>query len=140
MPTMQELTAQPNLPGMVSKIIPAIPGVVRAFHVFTPALMHRMKNPNVTLPVMALRSSIQNFEAMMMYQQIEALGPSVMREMFDKPLPGTGGRGLAIMFTEFPIRVWYSEHFQSKPIATHDGRTPDEILQDVLEMYTEVEF
>lgn len=116
---------------LVSSIIDAIPGVRRAYHVFTPALQFRLENSNVTLPVMALRSSKQNFEAMLLYHRIEALGPSSMDPLFDSPLPGTGGRGVAICFTEFALRVWYPEGQKPTLIETPDGKHPKDILEEV---------
>lgn len=122
---------------LVSEIIEAAPGVRRAVHVFTPALMHRLANKGSTLPVMALRSSRHDFGKMKLYQRIEMMGPSSLDPLFDKPLPGTGGRGVAIMFTEFPLRVWYYEGEAPAVIDTNDKRKPDEILADVLAKYPE---
>jgi hypothetical protein len=116
---------------LVSEIIEAHPGVKRAFHVFTPALQYRLENNASGLPVMALRSSIHNFSKMKLYVRIECLGPSSLDPLFDSPLPGTGGRGVAIMFTEFPLRVWYPEGQKPTVIDTPDGRNPKEILEEV---------
>jgi len=116
---------------LVSEVIDAIPGVKRAFHVFTPALQYRLENSGSKLPVMALRSSLHNYEKMKLYVRIEALGPSSLEPLFGNPLPGTGGRGVAIMFTEFPLRVWYPEGQKPVVINTPDGRNPKEILEEV---------
>jgi len=116
---------------LVSEIIEAVPGVKRAFHVFTPALQYRLENSASQLPVMALRSSIHNYSKMKLYTRIEAMGPSSLDPLFDNPLPGTGGRGVAIMFTEFPLRVWYPEGQRPAAIDTPDGRNPKEILEEV---------
>lgn len=120
---------------LVSEVIDAVPGVRRAIHVFTPALQWRLENSNTDLPVMALRSSIHNYEMIRLYSRIEMLGPSSLDPLFDKPLPGTGGRGVAIMFTEFPIRVWYPEGHRPPAIKTPDGRNPKDILTEVLLKY-----
>lgn len=106
---------------MVSEVIDAIPGVKRAFHVFTPALQYRLENSGSKLPVMALRSSLHNYGKMKLYTRIECLGPSSLDPLFDAPLPGTGGRGVAIMFTDFPLRVWYPEGQKPQVIETPDG-------------------
>lgn len=116
---------------LVSEIIEAKPGVRRAFHVFTPALQLRLQDETKPLPVMALRSSKNNFEIMYLYERIECMGPASMDPLFDNPLPGTGGRGVAICFTEFPLRVWYPEGRKPSPIETPDTRTPTEVLEDV---------
>jgi len=116
---------------LVSEIIDAQPGVTRALHVFTPALQYRLENNASTLPVMALRSSIHNYGKMKLFARIECLGPSSIDPLFDKPLPGTGGRGVAIMFTAFALRVWYPEGQKPPAVDTPDGRNPKEILEEV---------
>ena len=120
---------------LVSEIIEARPGVKRAFHVFTPALQHRLENSDSNLPVMALRSSNHNYTKMLLYHRIEAHGPSSLAPMFDKPLSGTGGRGVAIMFTEFPLRVWHPEGQKPEVVNTPDGRNPKDILDEVRMKY-----
>lgn len=120
---------------LVAEIIEASPGVRRAYHVFTPALQHRLANNASDVPVMALRSSVSGYEKMKLYHKIEALGPSVMEQLFDNPLPGTGGRGVAICFTEFPLRVWYPEGQRPPVIETTDDRNPADILKEVLTKY-----
>jgi hypothetical protein len=124
---------------LVSEIIDALPGVKRAFHVFTPALQYRLENKGVSaLPVMALRSSNHGYTKMRLYHRIEALGPSSLDPLFDAPLPGTGGRGVAIMFTDFAVRVWYPEGQKPATIDTPDGRNPKEILEEVKLKYEAV--
>jgi hypothetical protein len=121
---------------LVSEVIDAVPGVKRAIHVLTPALQHRLENNTSELPVMALRSSIHNYGRFKLYHRIECLGPSSMDPLFDSPLPGTGGRGVAILFTEFPIRVWYPEGQRPTAIDTPDGRNPKDILEEVKLKYS----
>lgn len=116
---------------LVSEIIDAVPGVKRAIHVLTPALQYRLENNASELPVMALRSSIHNYSKLKLYTRIECLGPSSMDPLFDKPLPGTGGRGVAILFTEFAIRVWYPDGQRPSAIETPDGRSPKDVLEEV---------
>ena len=92
---------------MESAILP--PGTMRAIHVYVPALTERMKEPwkpNTGSPVMAVRSSLYNYEKMRLYRMVEILGPSELVEM-ESPLPGTNGRGVAILFTNQPVRVWF---------------------------------
>lgn len=125
---------------LVSEIIDAKPGVKRAIHVFTPALQHRLATKGSTLPVMALRSSLHDYSKFKLYQRIELLGPSSMDPLFDKPLPGTGGRGVAILFTEFAIRVWRYEDETPAVIDSADTRKPDEVLADVLKKYERHDF
>lgn len=126
---------------LVSEIIDATPGVRRAYHVFTPALQFRLENKTTSqLPVMALRSSLHNFSKMKLFVRIEALGPSSMDPLFDSPLPGTGGRGVAICFTDFALRVWYPEGARPVPIDTPDGRDPKDILEEVKMKYELINF
>ena len=125
---------------LVSEIIEAVPGVKRAYHVFTPALTYRLKNRDSNLPVAALRSSLHGYTKMKLYQRIEALGPSSLDPLFDNPLPGTNGRGVMIQFTEFPLRVWYAEGQPPTVIDTPEGRSPDDILDEVLKRYEVLTF
>jgi hypothetical protein len=124
---------------LVSKIVKPKAGENFAFHVFTPALQYRASNPKCNMPVMALRSSLTNFEEMVLYHQIDVLGPSSLKPLFDQPLPGTGGRGVAIMFTASPMEVWYPKGRASRKIKTFDGREPQIILADVIKKYVERE-
>ena len=116
---------------IVSEVIDAVPGVRRAIHVFTPALQYRLQKNDSALPVMALRSSLHGYTKMMLFHRIECLGPSSLDPLFDTPLPGTGGRGVAIMFTDFAVRVWYPENQRPVAIDTPDDRTPADIFEDV---------
>jgi hypothetical protein len=132
---------------LVSEIIDAVPGVRRAIHVFTPGLLFRLENKNAVsaqLPVQVLRSSTHNYSKMRLYHKIEMLGPSSMDELFDNPLPGTGGRGVSICFTDFAVRVWYPEGQKPLTIDTPDGRDPKDILEEVklkyLLAYDDVDF
>lgn len=110
-----------------------------AFHVFTPALLHRLNedaDPPLDLPVMALRSSKQNYNTMLLFDRIEVQGPSQLEPLFDNPLPGTGGRGVAIMFTKSILHC----SFRGNPpqaIDCDDKRTPKEIFADVISLYNE---
>ncbi len=104
-------------------------GMRRAVHVFTPSLMHRIKHKE-PVPVMAIRCASENYTEMRLYERVTILGPSSVEPIFDTPLPGTGGRGVAIMFTEAPI---YAEwDLPPRPIDTSGDQKPEAILEDVL--------
>jgi hypothetical protein len=120
---------------LTSKIIIPKRGEKFAFHVFTPALQYRFENRECNLPVMALRSSLKDYQAMQLFHKIECLGPSSLEPLFNKPLPGTGGRGVAIMFTKSPMKVWYPKGKTPRIIKTLDGLEPKKILQDVITKY-----
>lgn len=122
-------------PELTSEIIIPKAGERFAFHVFTPALQYRIKNPECNMPVMALRSSRADYAEMRLYHKIEVLGPSSLEPMFDDPLPGTAGRGVAIMFTESPMRVWFPKKQSPRKIKTPDNRNPEAILLEVQRKY-----
>lgn len=106
---------------MKSTILKA--GVKRAIHVFVPALQSRQEEgwkAHTGSPVMAVRSSLYNYEKMRLYRKVEILGPSELIEM-EKPLPGTKGRGVAILFTTARIRVWYDDKLP-KTVDTSDAK------------------
>ena len=106
-----------------------------AFHVFTPALLERTTN-KVEYPVMALRFSEENYQNMILLDQIDCLGESQLLPLFDNPLPGTGGRGVAIMFTKSPILCHYKQKL--KKFDCNDSRTPKDILDDVVNFYKDL--
>ena len=107
-----------------------------AFHVFTPALMYRLdRNNPIEMPVMALRLQSDNYEQMMLFDQIECLGRSSLDPLFDNPLPGTNGRGVAIMFTESRLRCWFRGRKIPVKIDCTEGRDPKDILKDVIRSY-----
>lgn len=118
-----------------SEVIKPEPGQTFAIHVFTPALQHRMSTGS-KIPVMALRSSKSGFHRMKLFAEIECLGPSKMTDLFDKPLPATGGRGVAILMTDFPIQVTWDERQPPSVIDTSDSRNPQDVLKEVVERYT----
>lgn len=99
---------------MKSQILPA--GPRRAIHVFVPALMKRQADGwkvNDGPAVMAVRSALYGFRKMRLYRKVEILPPArggvpaaELVEM-ETALPGTNGRGVAILFTTCALRVWY---------------------------------
>lgn len=116
-------------------IISAVPGIRFAIHALPLALQHRLTNPTCQLPVMALRSSDSNYTKIRLFYRIELLGPSCLEPLFKDPLPGTAGRGVAILFTYFPLRVWLPERTKIKTIES-EGRDPKEIMQEILRRFT----
>lgn len=104
---------------MGTAILPG--GTRRAIHVYVPALMKRQEKwkAGVGDPVMAVRSSLYDYEMMRLYRKVEILGPSELVEM-KYPLPGTKGRGVAILFTSAPVRVTWDGDKPPKTIDTAD--------------------
>jgi len=109
-------------------------GTRRAIHVFTPALQHRLTTKNCLLPVMAVREA-PLYNMLRLFQRVEILGPSSLDPLFHDPLPGTNGRGVAILFTEAPLLVWRLPHESCLEIDSHDGRDPAAVLRDVIAGY-----
>lgn len=91
---------------MPSKILPA--GTLRAVHVYVPALQARIKDGG-NEPVWAVRSVNHKFKRMLLVRQARILGESEGVEMFDAPLPGTGGRGVAPLLTRAAIEITWDE-------------------------------
>jgi hypothetical protein len=107
---------RPQSPKTKSQVLPG--GVRRAIHVFVPRLQERQKTgwvANTGDPVMAVRSSLYGYAKMRLYRRVEWDGPTELVEMVE-PLPGTGGRGVAIVFTTAPLTVYWDD----KPPATID--------------------
>ena len=90
---------------MKSKILKG--GVLRAVHVFVPALQERFAK-NEGQPVWAVRSSIGGFLKMIIVSYLEIDGKIQCVEHFDMPLPGTGGRGVALVYTTAPIKIFFN--------------------------------
>lgn len=105
-----------------------------AYHVFTPALMHRLKaSGKLQLPTVALRSSLNNYNSFVLVDRIKVKGPSELTCIYDTPLPGTNGRGVNICFTESPVEIFYKGHF---PISFFcDNKTSEDLLKEVLKVY-----
>ena len=126
---MEKATVRSFVPpdGWKSELLPA--GILRAVHVLTPALQERLKDKTSTLPVIAVRSSNKDYSRMRLYRWVEILGPSFIGEIFDQPLPGTNGRAVAVLFSEYPLQVWIDPANDLGVIETA-GKTPDEILAE----------
>jgi len=108
-------------------------GPLRAVHVFTPALVERLKTKEHQ-PVMAVRCETSNYCQMKLCYHVQIDGPSEMKEIFDSPLPGTDGRGVAILFTRSPITISYGEKLVT--INTRDKK-PDEVYNKIRKYITE---
>lgn len=98
-------------------------GTRRAVHVYVPTLQERQQKgwkAGTGKCVMAVRSSLYGYKKMRLYRKVEILGPSELIEM-EKPLPGTNGRGVAILFTDHALRVWFDGKKHPETIDTSDG-------------------
>ncbi len=86
-------------------------GTKRRVHVLVSELQNRIKaGPTDHRPVWAVRSSVGGpvpYSRTRLYRHIEFLGPAYGIESFDNPLPGTKGRGVAVIETDQAIRVWF---------------------------------
>lgn len=107
-----------------------------AFHVFTPALIHRLANPDFALPTIAVRDSRTNYRRFFLVHELQCFGPSRLAETFDTPLPGTGGRGVVFCLTAFPVLVFYRRG-ELDTFASPEDRDPKDILTEVLEFFTQ---
>lgn len=81
-------------------------GTKRAIHVWTAKLMERMKD-NKGQMIWLVRSSKYNYKKALVCRRVEFNGRCSGEDIFDTPLPGTGGRGVAILFTSCEITVYY---------------------------------
>jgi hypothetical protein len=98
-------------------------GTRRAVHVYVPTLTERQAKgwkAGEGKCVMAVRSALYDYRKMRLYRKVEILGPSELVEM-ETPLPGTKGRGVAILFTEHALRVWCDGKARPETIDTSDG-------------------
>jgi len=78
-------------------------GTLRAVHILTPALQNRMAK-NTDEPLMAVRSSRNNYTTLRMFRKVKILGPCELAETFSAPMPGTNGRGVAVIFTKSALK------------------------------------
>lgn len=117
-----------------SKILPG--GVKRAIHVFTPALMERLdKTKRSRKPIIAIRSALHNYEMMILCRGVKIHGPSEMFEDFDNPLPGTGGRAVAVMMTEHAVEIFWDETDPDpRPINTK-GKKPEDLMAELSRLW-----
>lgn len=108
-PKQTSLHPKDNLPAGTALLIETLPGgIERCVHVFTPAviLSNKQGYQNQRIPLMAVRSSRHRYAVMRLYQNIEILGPSELRQIKNNPLrTGTGGQASLALFTTAPIRI-----------------------------------
>lgn len=81
-------------------------GVDRAIHVYTKVLVERMKE-NKGQMLWLVRSSLYNYKKAIVCRRVEWNGPCRGEDQFDKPLPGTGGRGVAILHTACELTLYF---------------------------------
>jgi hypothetical protein len=92
--------ATKNIVKVNTEILPA--GIERAIHVFVPSLQSRFDDPKAKDKYcMAVRSKDEDgkWSRMRLYRKINWNGPTRLVEHFDKPMPGTKGRGVCIVYT-----------------------------------------
>ena len=87
---------------MATKVLKA--GTKRAVHVFTKQLMERMKKDDDQC-LWVVRSALYNYKKALVVKSISIKGPCTGEDRFKDPLPGTGGRGVAILFTTAEIEI-----------------------------------
>ncbi len=86
---------------MKCHVLPA--GVKRYVHVLVSALHHRFQTGE-KVQLVCVRSA-KRPGAYKLYRKVECLGPASLEEI-ETPLPGTNGRGICVMVTDAPLRVF----------------------------------
>lgn len=81
-------------------------GTERAIHVYTKVLVERMKEDKGQM-LWLVRSSLYGFKKAIVCRRVEWNGPCRGDDLFGKPLPGTGGRGVAILFTSCELTLHF---------------------------------
>lgn len=100
-------------------------GILRGIHIFVPELQKRMQEGGDN-PIWAVRTSVADHDGkrwnrMILCRKVEWNGPTKGVEHFDDPLPGTGGRGVAVVYTEAPITIyWDADSEEPKTIRVSD--------------------
>lgn len=106
-------------------------GTKRAIHVLTPALVNRLKNGGEE-PLMAVRSSEDGYKTLQLFRKVTWHGPTQLMENFEDPLPGTSGRGVAVIYTTAKLICTY-EHLS--PVVKSNPKDP---IEDVYERCKEL--
>ncbi len=106
-------------------VLPA--GTKRAVHVYTKQLMERMKD-NQNQMLWLVRSSMYNYTKALVCRKVEIAGPATGEDLFDTPLPGTNGRGVAILFTKSEVTLHF-EGDQIEMIEMEDKPKPEKVVQ-----------
>jgi hypothetical protein len=107
MPTVT-VRRKPHLKTLRSAVLPA--GRVRLLHVFFPELA-QMQAGDHARAVWALRSfndRTGKYDRVRLFYRVEFLGPSWSHVSPEDPLPGTGGRGIAVMASRGAVRVFWN--------------------------------
>lgn len=81
-------------------------GTKRAIHVYTKLLVERMKEDKGQM-LWLVRSSLHDYKKAIICRRVQWNGPCSGEDLFGKPLPGTGGRGVAILFTECELTLHF---------------------------------
>jgi hypothetical protein len=81
-------------------------GTKRAIHVYTKVLVERMKEDKGQM-LWLVRSSLHDYKKAIICRRVEWNGPCSGEDLFGKALPGTGGRGVAILFTEAELTLHF---------------------------------
>ncbi len=94
-------------------------GTLRAIHVYVPALQAHLSGEPAK-PMMAVRSKDQNGEwrRMRIFREIKWDGPTTLHKT--DPMPGTAGRGVAIVFTAAPLRCYWDGEEPKTQFITGD--------------------
>lgn len=87
---------------MATRVLKA--GTKRAVHVFTKQLMERMKKDDDQC-LWLVRSELYGYKKALVVKTIKINGPCTGEDLFKTPLPGTAGRGVAILFTSAEIEI-----------------------------------
>lgn len=81
-------------------------GTKRAVHVYTKVLVERLKEDKGQM-LWLIRSSLHDYKKAMVVRRVEFTPGTgsycTGEDLFGKALPGTGGRGVAILFTDCEI-------------------------------------
>lgn len=92
--------------GMNSMVLERRKGVERVVHVLAPRLVSCLEK-GIKGPCVAVRESCTEFRKIMVCFEVEILGRAKLADWFDRPLPGTNGRGVLPLVTKAPIRIWF---------------------------------
>jgi hypothetical protein len=89
-------------------------GILRCIHIFVPVL-HKRQTEGGDEMIWAVRSSIADSDGsrwnrMILCRKVEWNGPTKCVEHFNDPLPGTGGRGVAVVYTEAELTIYWDAH------------------------------
>ncbi len=98
-------------------------GTKRAIHVYTKVLVERMKEDKGQM-LWLVRSSLHDYKKAIICRRVEWNGPCSGEDMFGKALPGTGGRGVAILFTEAELTLHFDGD-KAEIIDMDDDKKPE---------------